>query len=201
MSRKDRIRAHYAPRIQPGRESYDIVDRAGRRSQFARFSVFVRNIDLEGKSLLDVGCGVGDLWGFLRERGVNVRYRGVDILERMVEAARARHPQAEFVCADLFGEDPLGGEQFDIVFSSGAFNLDLGNNREFLPGAVSRMLQLAGEAVVFNLLHIRTEKKYDRCVYFDPAEIVRLLEPLPCEIETLDDYLPNDFTVICRKTM
>jgi len=201
MSRRDHIRAHYEPRIQPGCESYDIVDWADRESQFVRFSAFVCNSDLEGKSLLDVGCGVGDLWDFLQERGVNVRYRGVDILERMVEAARERHPEAAFVCGDVFGEDPLAGERFDVVFSSGTFNLDLGNNREFLLEAVSRMLELAGEAVVFNLLHERTENKYDHCVYFDPAEIVRLLEPLPCEIETLDDYLPNDFTVFCRKTM
>ena len=87
-----------------------------------------------------------------------------------------------------------------MVYCSGTFNLDLGNNREFLPRAVGRMLDLCDGHVVFNLLDARTADPYSHCCYFDPADVLKLLEPLPCQCDIIDDYLPADFTVLCRKS-
>lgn len=41
-------------------------------------------------SVLDVGCGMGDLCGFLRSRGFEGAYHGVDLRCDFVEVARAR---------------------------------------------------------------------------------------------------------------
>jgi hypothetical protein len=95
----------------------------------------------------------------------------------------------------LTGEGPL----FDVVFCSGVFNLDLGNNREFLPVALARMFQLAREHVVFNLLHERTVNRYGHCAYYDPREVCEMLRAFPCTFRVLDHYLHNDFTVVCAK--
>ena len=87
-----------------------------------------------------------------------------------------------------------------MVFTSGVFNLDLGNNLEFLPGAVRRLLGLAREVVAFNLLHVRSPAKEDDYFFYDPKDVLAMLRDHPCEVSLIDDYLPNDFTVICRKT-
>ena len=55
------------------------------------------------------------------------------------------------------------------------------------------------EYLVFNLLHERVAEEGERYFYYDPAAVMEMLSPLPCEVRILDDYLPNDFTVICRK--
>ena len=102
MSKTQEIRAHYAPRIIPGRDNYDILDWASRESQLIRFDVLAANVDLVGKSLLDVGCGLGDLWAFLKARDISVAYTGVDLAEKMVAAARDRHRDADFQCGDVF---------------------------------------------------------------------------------------------------
>ncbi len=39
----------------------------------------------------------------------------------------------------------------------------------------------------------------DAYAYVHPAEVREILPPLPYTFEILEDYLPNDFTVICRK--
>jgi len=205
VSRKRRIRQHYGPRISPDREHFDIVDWADAEGQLARFNVLAANVDLAGKTLLDIGCGLGDLLGFLTDRGVEVDYTGVDLLDEMVAAARKLHPTGRFISADVFDPEAalpeeLVGRQFDVVFCSGAFNLDLGNNRQFLPRALARMFELSHSLVVFNLLHSRAENKYDQCAYFHPDEILEMLAPLPCRAEVIDDYLSNDFTFICVKT-
>ncbi len=62
-----------------------------------------------GSSVLEVGCGQGDLLAALEpSRGV-----GVDISPRMLELARARHPALEFVLGDA--ESLALGETFDYV--------------------------------------------------------------------------------------
>ena len=197
MSRTKRIREHYEPRILPARKHFDILDWASVASQQARFAVLVRNVDLAGKSLLDVGCGLGDLLAFLTARGIAVEYTGVDIVEKMVERARRQHPAARFIHADPFADDPFGEERFDVVFCSGTFNLDLGNDRQFVPRALKRLSELAREYLVFNLLHVRAAS-HGYCAYYDPAEVLPWVTPMAREVRLVDDYLPNDFTVICR---
>ena len=203
MSKIRKIRKHYNPRIAKGRENYDILDWASAQSQKLRFEVLLRNVDLEGKSLLDVGCGLGDLGVLLRDRGLDVRYTGVDVLEKMLEKARRANPGARFVLGDIFAagpDNPLAGEQFDVVFCSGTMNLNLGNNLEFLRLALPRMIQLTGEVLVANFLHSRETACEAKYFHYDPNDVIEILEP-HCgrdKIQLIDDYLANDFTLICR---
>ena len=77
-SRLERIHRHYAPRVSKDRESYDMLDWGSAESQRIRFGILVECMreafgdDLSmdcGLRLLDVGCGLADLWVFLCEPG------------------------------------------------------------------------------------------------------------------------------------
>jgi len=199
MSNPQRIRHHYQPRINELRDNYDVVDWASAEAQQTRFAVLLDSVRLEGRRLLDVGCGMGDLWIFLKTREVSVEYCGVDLLAEMTASAAIQSPEARFVCGDIFDPEDktLDGERFDVVFCSGTLNLDLGNNTEFLPKALERMLGLAREHMVVNLLHARCEKKYPHCAYYDPQIVLKILKPLACGVRLIDDYLHNDFTLVC----
>lgn len=199
MSKKKDIGRHYEPRLRSLKDSYEILDWASPTTQEARFAVLVDHVGLAGKSLLDVGCGLGDLWAYLQRRRVECDYLGVDLLEKMAAAARQRHPEARFQQADIFAADAFEPASFDVVFCSGAFNLNLGNNLEFLPQAVARMCRLARQYVVFNLLHRRAAAEEHRYFYYDPRQVREMLTSPVCQVKILDDYLPNDFTVLCRK--
>ena len=200
MDREEAIRAHYERRIRPWRPDHLILDWASSETQRKRFDVLIDRVDLAGRSLLDVGCGLGSLWGCLKERHISVRYTGVDILAKMVRAAWRRHPDAQFVCADVFRDDAFGPDSFDVVYCSGAMNLDLGNNLRFIARAAARFLHIARDRAVFNLLHRRASGgPPGPYFYTEPGEVRPLLKDLPCEAAFVDDYLPNDFTVICTK--
>ncbi len=199
VKHKDKIRAHYEPRLSRHSDSYKILDWASPLTQRARFAVLADNVNLAGKSLLDVGCGLGDLRVFLRERAVPVHYTGVDISEKMVQAALKRQGDGKFLYADVFGDDPFGENSFDVVYCSGIFNLNLGNNRQFMAGAIGRLLRLTREHLVFNLLHERAASDDPKYFYHDPAHILELMGTFPCDVTLLDNYLPNDFTIIARK--
>ncbi len=208
MKRKRKILNHYEPRIDAGLENHRVLDWISPATQRARFGILVDNVELEARRLLDVGCGLGDLLGFLKERKIHVDYTGVDISEKMVQAAYRSQKGGRFVCADLFDESAREGHpsgefpprSYDVVFSSGVFNLQLGNNLEFLARAVERLMDLARESVVFNLLYGRTSHFNDApYAYYNPSDVLAMLLPLGWNVRILDDYLPNDFTVISRR--
>ena len=199
-SRRDRIHDHYEPRIVPSRRNYRVLDWASQKSQFARFSVLAEQLDLTGRTLLDVGSGLGDLWTYLRGCGIDVRYTGVDLVEKMVDRARELHPDVTFVAADIFGDCPFRAGSFDVVYCSGMFNLKLGNNRKFLAEAVEHFFRLAQRHVVFNCLHRRAAWPYfGKYFYFKPEWVLQTLEPYDCDVRLVDNYLYNDFTVVCAK--
>jgi ubiquinone/menaquinone biosynthesis C-methylase UbiE len=197
MSRRNRILKHYEPRIAPEAESHEVLDWFSAESQRARFLVLADHVPLEGRSLLDVGCGLGDLWAFLNGRDIKVRYTGIDISPKMAAEASRRHPGAEFIVGDPFA-DGLGDRRFDVAFCSGIFNLNLGNNRLFLPTAVRALMDHVDEALVFNLLHQRTPGQTSDYAYFDPDEVLSFLAQTGWQGCLIEDYLPNDFTVVCH---
>ncbi len=125
----------------------------GESSQQTRFRVLSDVGPWEGASLADIGCGLGDFFGFLRARGHGVAYTGYDIVPSMVEAARLKYPdsQARFEVRDIL-EDGLPGP-FDYLVASGTFNIRVENHEEFLRRMLALMYSQCRRAVAFNALH------------------------------------------------
>ena len=77
--------------------------------QEERFSALTSRVDLtRAKSVLDVGCGFGDLFPFLTERGFRGRYVGIDFIDELLEVGRQAYPDAELTLADI--------DEFDACF-------------------------------------------------------------------------------------
>jgi trans-aconitate methyltransferase len=70
-----------------------------------------------GERVLDLGCGTGELAAKIADRGASVV--GLDADRNMIEQARERFPQIEFLVGD--GHDFSVG-QFDCVFSNAALH-------------------------------------------------------------------------------
>src|SRR5438067_11687597 len=76
----------------------------------------VRFVVPAGASVLEVGCGTGDLLAALKPKeGV-----GVDISPRLVDIARGKHPGLDFIVGDAEALDAsaLEGRTFDYVVLS-----------------------------------------------------------------------------------
>ena len=204
MGRIEVLKKHYEPRFSRFSGSSEILDWESSEAQLLRFRAMTDNIELEGRKVLDVGCGCGDLYSLLEREKSGAEYTGVDILEKMVDFASERFPDAEFYCGDIFDidfccETELGRSCYDITYASGIFNLNAGNNEEFLKVAVPVLAQLAGEAFVFNLLNPESPDPDDRYFYYSPEKAVELASEWAEEIKLIDGYLANDYTLICTK--
>ncbi|WP_027085550.1 class I SAM-dependent methyltransferase [Cohnella panacarvi] len=71
-----------------------------------------------GESMIDFGCGTGDLAARIAESGAEVL--GVDISPEMVERARVKYPNIGFECGD--GTTWRSPRLFDAAFSNAALH-------------------------------------------------------------------------------
>lgn len=69
-----------------------------------------------GRTLLELGCGQGDIGATFAKLGARVT--ASDARAEHIAIARERHPQIEFVCADLDNEWPFN-RHFDFILHQG----------------------------------------------------------------------------------
>jgi SAM-dependent methyltransferase len=126
---------------------------ADAKGQRERFRLIAGVGPWDGVSVADVGCGLGDLFGFLRDERHEVRYTGYDLSRRMVAAARQRYRsrQAHFEVRDVLAAG-FGG-RFDYVVASGTFNLRIRDHDRFLRRMLAAMYGACRRAIAFNIFH------------------------------------------------
>src|SRR5215475_4241463 len=66
-------------------------------------------------SLLDAGCGTGNLLAAIRRRRRDIALHGTDFSEAMLRRARLKVADAQFLPADLNAELPYPDGAFDVV--------------------------------------------------------------------------------------
>jgi SAM-dependent methyltransferase len=154
--------------------------------------------DLNGKKVLDYGCGKGDLYGYAKEHGIDIDYTGLDINPELVKLAKEKHPDAAFGVADA-EEAPLG-ERFDIVFICGVFNNRVQGVEESMLNVLSGLFEITGEALAINALSTHSGYKAVELNYTSPEELSLFVEEnLTPHYMLRQDYLPGDFTMFLYK--
>jgi 2-polyprenyl-3-methyl-5-hydroxy-6-metoxy-1,4-benzoquinol methylase len=190
----------YSERI--AQHGYDVraLGWGSRESQARRFAVLGEVGKLTGRSVLDVGCGLGDLYAWMRRKRLRVRYTGVDITPGMVDKARARFPRTQFrVCDVLDHSQPVAAH--DYVLSSGIFTHHSASASEFLEAMVRRMFDLSKQGLAFNCLSGWAERKERGEYHADPLKVVSLCRKLTTRVVLRHDYHPRDFTVYLYKNV
>lgn len=163
-----------------------------REGQQRRYEAFRGIIgDLGGRSLLDFGCGKGDFYGFLRDRGETGAYCGIDINAGLAALARSKYPEAEFLTLDV-EETPLK-RRFDIVVACGVFNLRIGGITASLKETVKILHGLCRESLHLNFLTARTPWHDVELHYVEPVDLLRFaLEELSPKVTLRHGLVPDD---------
>ena len=120
--------------------------------------------------MLDLGCGLGDLYPFLLERFGHVIYTGMDIVPELVSAARQRYPGACFLCSDLSSDDI--DETFDYVLVSGIFNNAIPNCTDFLKEMIATAFQHCSLGLGFNFISSYVNYHDTGMAYHNPVDIL-----------------------------
>lgn len=170
------------------------------QSQYLRFSELIKSLDFNdsGKTLLDVGCGNGELYKCLNFMGYRGRYIGYDINEKLLDQARRRFSDIDVRCKDIMSEELE--QRFDYVVLSGLFNVNVGQSTSWVYDFLKKMFALCDGIMVFNMISTHVTFRDEGMFYMNPAEVLSFcIENLSKRTTLAHHNLPYNYTVTVFK--
>ena len=163
--------------------------------QSLRFKILAEIDILDGASVLDVGCGFGDMYDFLKSKYRNIHYTGLDIVPDFIQIASKVHLNADFRVLDILN-GPIN-EKWDYIFVSGLFNRRLasGENKAFTEAMIYRMFELANKGVAADFLSTYVDFELPDAFHVDPASMFQFCKTLSKRVSLRHDYMPYEFAI------
>jgi len=150
--------------------------------------------DLNNATVLDYGCGTGDLYRFLKRRGITVKYTGVDINENFIGLAKQKYPECTFKVMNT-DDDQFEGF-YDYIFICGVFNLNVPGVDDDMKNALTTLFRHCNKGLALSALSSHTPTIDPELHFTSPEETVKFaIENLSPSVTLRHDRIPNDFTL------
>ena len=200
MKHLEQVGNYYSDRIGRFGPTARGVDWNEKESQLARFTRFNQLFErVPGPlSLIDYGCGYGELYGFLTSRFEINSYAGVDVSPAMLEAARS------VFCDDakvVLTENLSAVAPAACVVASGTYNVKLtASSSDWFNYVVDDLKACWGKTTFGMAVNFLSEfsevgKRQDKLFYASPQKIMSLLLKEFSPLVNLDhSYSPWEFT-------
>jgi hypothetical protein len=168
-----------------------------KNKQSVRFAALCRDISNTPATLLDYGCGLGDLGVWLREHRPAVSYLGADAVPEFIDDNRATLPDLRF--AQVSSPNDLR-ESFDHVVCSGVFNLNPGKRHDEHWSYVQAMLSLlfarTRRGLHVDFLAHDVDYKQDEGYHQDVDVLIHFVEARLSRRYRLDrTYMPFEYCI------
>lgn len=171
------------------------------RAAALRYRELVKGLDFQNKSVLDAGCGMGDLLPYIYAGSDNFDYMGVDVMPNFIEVAQKRYLGHNFQVANPFVGD-LGNSKYDIVLSSGVMNANAEGWILKRQGMIKALFELTNETLVFNMAGAVEPPKFSgksRVAYANANDIVDYCKTLSPNVSLNNTYHRSDFTITIKR--
>lgn len=191
---------YYDNNVREANENYDANDWADPEQMYSQFDFFLSKVDLNGKTLLDVGTGNGLFFEYLEKKGIKpAAITAIDISEEQIKVVRKRFPEVNAIAYDFFQYE--FEESYDFVTLFGVapclkFMFPHKHRLSALLRLMERSLRYAREGVSISFLN---RNCYEMCevenyeyVYYYPEEFCALLSGARFEISTVDNDLVSN---------
>jgi len=169
-------------------------------SAATRYRELVKDLNFDEKSVLDVGCGFGDIIPFIFSKCDSFEYTGVDFTKEFIEKAKNKYPGFRFINGNYF-KNPLR-KKFDFIICCGALNGNYGKKTErFRKEAIRIMFRHCKEAIAFNMAGgISPDNKKKSIIYYaDSLKLLVYCAKFSKKIILRNHYNKKDFTLVIFK--
>ena len=159
-----------------------------------RYEILLEPWSYETASVLDVGCGFGDMYAYCQDTGrAHWRYTGIDIVPALINEGRQRYPQADLRLHDM-DRDGMPGKH-DVIVASGVFSFRIKDNLAYIERCCERFAKAARRGFAVNFMSPVADIRYDHLYYADPGEIMKIAARLSKRICLRHDYMPFEYTL------
>jgi cyclopropane fatty-acyl-phospholipid synthase-like methyltransferase len=171
------------------------------KSHAKRFEAMLRLGDFNGKKILDVGCGLGAFYSFLKEHHISCDYHGIDINAKMIDMAKEKYKSesARFSVFDIIGNDM--NETYDYIIVVGILNLPFGGNTnlELTDKLFAQVHKHAKIGYSIGMTSDLTRNPGKETYYYNASEVLKIVRKYVNNFKLDHSYLPHDFTISCYK--
>lgn len=181
-------------------------------SAATRYNQLISDLDFHKKTILDIGCGFGDIIPvifsktsaglYANDQKENIfEYVGVDMVAEFIGEAKKRYPEFSFSWRDYFS-NPMK-KKFDIILCCGALNSNYEKVRSYRERAIKTMFENCNIATAFNMAgsvaRSNVISKDAKIFYANPSEILTFCARLTEKIIFKKHYHKNEFTIVMFK--
>lgn len=196
MSLKDiaLVQAYHADRVKRfGVDTAEALGWKNEDSQQQRFHELSQIGDLAGRTVLDVGCGHGDLYPYLKQQHGDFHYTGLDNVRDFLEVAAGRfhdHWNTKFLLGDF---STLFLPKADFVVCCGALNYR-NSDPNYLYKMINRFFDATAVGLGISLLS-RVDFSNGILASYEPEEVVKFCEQLSSRVEVKESSEQGHFTL------
>lgn len=158
-----------------------------KQTQYFRFKILCEIGDLTDASIVDYGCGLGDLYDYLLTQGFKGNYIGVDENQDLIEAATKKYPVYFAVGHNI--------PSCDYVLLSGVFNEPVENREQLIRTTIKAAFESAKKGVGINFIYTPTEGM----AHSDPLDLFTFANTLSPFVTLRQDYRQGNFTLFIYK--
>lgn len=193
----ENIGAHYRELLLKHGDTPQATQYSSIESQERRFQILTEIGNLQGKTILDFGCGTGQLGTYLKRVGIDAEYHGVDIVPEFVDLCRKKFTASNFGKIEDFKD-----HKFDYVIIGGVFNNRMIDNINFYQATIRQLFGMTHIGLSFNMMSAYVDYQDQGLFYEYPENVFRFLKAeVTPYVQLRNDYevkqgaVPFDFTV------
>ena len=164
-------------------------------NQDIRFNIVSQVGELKNSSILDVGCGFGDFYEYLKSKKIKFEYHGVDINEKFLEIAKKRNPKGKFELRDI-QKDKIE-KKFDWVVATGITNY--ATNYQHLKKMLREMYKICKKGVVMDFISNYVDYEDEDIFYTSPEKMFQTSKEFTRRVTLRHDYMPFEFCLYLYK--
>jgi len=167
--------------------------------QDIRFDILTSQYDFNNKSVLDIGCGFGDLLSTLNAKASYFEYTGIDLVEDLVSYARKVHPEHTFIVDDFI--DHVFESEFDYCIATSIFNHKLirQDSYDLIYSTMKKAYQIARDGFAFDFLSDKVDYRHEHTFHSSPSKILEFAYSLSRNVVLRNDYMPFEFSIFVFK--
>ena len=174
-----------------------------RERQEKRFQVLMELqhfVSREIKSVLDVGCGFGDMGNYLATRYPHVQYTGIDINPLLIDEGKKRFPALDLRVGEVTGP-VVGNIPYDLVCASGLFNykLEHQDQLQYIKETLERFFALCNIGVSSDFMSTFVDYQQEITYHLNEFEALKIAKGLSRRVVLRNDYLDYEYCLYILK--
>jgi SAM-dependent methyltransferase len=173
----------------------------GKERQYLRFDKTLNFVNFTSHpihSILDVGCGFGDLGNWLSSHFPNINYTGIDINPNLVEIGKRNFGLNLYQSNNIYDFEE---NSFDLVISNGIFNAQLHheNQLDYLENHLFSFHKICRVGFSCDFMSQYVDFKHPGSYHTKEQDVIDIIKKLSKRYIIRNDYLDYEFMVYMFK--